>query len=386
MAIFELIKLLIHGVEFAAKQAQKHQPERQLDPTLYTRRATSILQYIDIATNAMINDGKKEDEVKTILINMGLHEDHLDVVLDRAQRNYEKWFNETRSRPTLTSFEIYEQLAQSPRPIAKPLVDIVFEPGEDHSFHFCALINDKRYYHLNGRNLLYAAANQALKSAPIILNEDVAIRQSTFARWGGNANNPFLRVVTINDQREAIYPYLQTDIKYNFYPKQIIEWNNGHPVIEAEIDGSLDKDTPLCFFATDYAVNKQSYQSQSMIEVQLSAFVLALYKSGRNNNDIDQQPKGFKPSENFSNKSYFSFEGVILEIKGTAVDSLSIGCVMAVKFTHNQIPGKHLIINAYVSNDNIKTDKIHKGMLVTGRLWFQGEIASTKAALQPIRP
>jgi hypothetical protein len=382
--IVELIKLLIHGVEFATKQAQKHQPEPQLNATLYTRRATSILQYIDIATNAMINDGKKEDEVKTILINMGLHEDHFDVVLDRAQRNYKNWFNETRNKPALTSFELYEQLAQKPRSV-RSSVEIVFDPGEDHSFHFCALINDKRYYHLNGRNLLYAVANHALKSAPIMLNGDAAIRQSTFARWGGNANNPYLRVATINDQREAIYPYLQTDIKSNFYPKQIIEWNNGHPVIEAEIEGSLNNDTPVCFFATDYAVNKHAYQNQRMIEVQLSAFVLVLYKSDRNTNDIDQQPKGFKPSKNFSNKSYFSFEGVILEIKGTSVDSLSIGCVMAVKFAHNKMSGKHLVINAYVSNDNIKADKIQKGMLVTGRLWFQGEIASTKSALQSIR-
>ncbi len=375
--IIELIKLLIHGVEFATKQAAKNQPgpddREQLDNALFIRRATSITQYIAIATNAMIVDGKSIDDVKTLLISRGLHEDHFEVVIDKAQRNYKKWFNETRDKPALTAFQLYEHSIKNPVNI-RSSVTINTHPGEDHGLHFCTLIGFKRYYLPSGRNLLYTIANFALNNMPVISNGNTAIRQSTFARLGGNTTNPYMRVVTIDDQRETVYPYLQTQTTARFYTEQIIEWDNGDPIVEAEIDGSLNRENPLCFFATDYAVNKHIYKGKPNIDIRLSAFAFELFEADGNTNDMNQNPKGFWPNRKYSNKSYFSFEGVIIGIKSTPIDSISLGCIMALKLVHSERPGSNTVIDAYITNDNIKGRTIQKGMLVKGILWFQGEI------------
>ncbi|WDF76968.1 hypothetical protein PQ469_24090 [Mucilaginibacter sp. KACC 22773] len=366
------LKLLLDGIDIVTKIAKKSQPALpQLEPALYVRRATSISQYIDIATKAMVNDGKKVDDVKTILINRGLHEDHFDAVLNRAQYNYKVWFNETGGKPALTVFELYQQSTQRH---AKPSVEIISHKGEDHALHFCALIGFRRYFLLPGRSVLYTIVNQALLNAPVLINEVAGITQSTFAKVGGKAGNPYLRVVTIGQQREAVYPYIQTEFKTLFYTQQIVEWDDGEPIIEAEIEGNLNRTVPVSFFATDYAVNKQIYQTQPNVEVRLSALVLELFEADTNTNEINQQPKGFWANNKYSNKSYFSFEAVILEIKGAPVDPVSIGCMMMLKLDRGQKTGSDFVIDTYITNNNIKADQIRKGMLARGILWFQGEI------------
>ncbi len=372
--MLHLIHLIFKIIEGVTKHAQKNQDEPRLPDALYTRRFMSTLQYIDIATKAMISEGKKEEDVKTMLINKGLPEDHLDIILGKAKLNYKNWLNDTATRPPLSSFELYEQLTKSTL-TPKPTIKVIKHRGEDHALHFCCLIDFKRYYELNGRSLLYATTNRALSTTPTIQNEDVAIRQSSLAKAANKSNNnPYLRAVTISGEREAVYPYLKTNSKTRFYTQQIVEWENGEPIVEAEIEGSLNKDLPLNFFATDYAVNKQIYQSQSSIEIGLSALVLELFKSDKDTNDINQQPKGIWINRNYNSKSYFSFEGVILEINSASIDALTLSCIMKLKLGKSDWPGTDLVVDAYVTNSNIKTDKIQAGMLVQGILWFQGEI------------
>lgn len=373
--MLHLIHLIFKIIEGVTKHAQKNQDEPRLPDALYTRRSTSTLQYIDIATKAMINEGKKEEEVKTMLINIGLPEDHLDIILGKANRNYKNWLNDMATKPPLSSFELYEQLTKS-TPAPKPTIKVIKHGGENHALHFCTLIGFKRYYELNGRSLLYATTNRALSTTPAIHNEEVAIRQSSLAKTVNKSNNnPYLRAVSINAERVAVYPYLNTKSKIHFYTHQIVEWENGEPIVEAEIEGSINQDLLLNFFATDYAVNKQIYQSQSSIEVRLSALVLELFKSDKDTNDINQQPKGIWINRNYNSKSYFSFEGVILEINSASIDALTLSCIMKLKLGKGNRPGTDLVIDAYVTNNNIKADKIQTGMLVQGILWFQGEIA-----------
>jgi hypothetical protein len=368
-----LLHLVYHAIKGIIKLAEDDEPVQHLDSALYRRKSRTILQYIDFATNAMINDGKKIDEVKANLLKKGLHEDHLDVVLDKAQRAYKKWVNETGGKPELTVFELYEQSLKN---VSSTPIKMDTHPGEDHALHFCTLTNFESYYNINGRALLSTIANKALNTAPIIQHKEAAIRQSTFAQLGGTPTNPFLRVVTINNFTEAVYPYLRTTSKISFRTEQITEWDNGDPIVEAEIEGRLNNLYPLCFFATDYAVNQVIYKSRPEIEIRLSAFVLELVDVKRNTNDTRQQPRAMQQNKNYDNKSYFSFEGVILDIKAASVDRFCIGCIMALKLNCSDRPGSNNIIDAYVTNANIKANKILKGMLVTGVLWFQGEIAT----------
>jgi hypothetical protein len=346
----------------------------ELDPNLYSRKPTGILKYIDIATHAMINDGKKADDIKAMLKNRGMYEDHFDIVLDHAQRNYKKWFNKTGGKSASTASHLYGQSFQN---AVTSSVELVTYKGENHALHFSILISYQRYFLITGRNLLYTVADEALSNPPVLSDRSTAIRQSTFAKQGGNISNPYLRVVTINDNREAIYPYLRTEIKTSFLPQQIIEWDNGDPIVEAEVDGSLNRTTPVCFFATDYAVNKKTYQCQNDIEIRLSALILELFEADKNTNEISQQPKGFWTNDKYKSKSYFSFEAVILEIKEANVDRLTIGCVKTIKLDRDERAKSDFVIDAYITetNNNIKADQIHKDMLVNGILWFQGEIA-----------
>jgi len=377
--LIHIVRLTFDLLNFAAKQAAKNQSlpgdrEQQLDNALFTRRAISITQYIAIATKAMISDGKSIDDIKTILINRGLHEDHFEAVLNRAQQNYKKWFNET-GKPTLNAFELYQQSTQSPQK-TKPLVEITTHEGEDHALHFCALTDHSRYYEISGRSILQAAVNRALVNpSTITSNEETEIRQVTFARVGSNAVNPCLRVVTINQQTEAVYPYIRTELKTNFYTQHIIEWNNGDPIVEAEVDGNLNRTLPLSFFATDYAVNKHVYQTQTSIGIRLSALVLELSEANKNTNEINRQERGFWIDKKHSNKSYFSFEAVVLEIKEASIDRLSTGFVVTMKFGEGNAPLTP-VIDTYISYNNIKAYNLTEGMLVKGTLWFQGEIAN----------
>jgi hypothetical protein len=376
--IVQLIRLLFFGVRVATKYAQHNQdaPVEQLDNALFTRRSTSITQYIDIATKAMINDGKKVDVVKIILISRGLHEDHFDAVLNRAQRNYKTWLNETSGKSALTAFETDQQFAQTP-PTPKSSIKIVTHKGEDHAMHFCALTDHRRYYELIGRSILQAIVDRAVSNTPIALsNGETEIRQATCARVGRNAVNPYLRVVTINQQIEAVYPYIYTEIKTSFYTKQIVEWVNGEPIVEAEVEGNLNGSIPVSFFATDYAVNKHIYQTQANIEVRLSALVLELFKADKNIDEISRKPREFWANKRYSNKSYFLFEAEILEIKEAPIDRLSTGSIMTLKLDQSKSANNDFIVDTYITNNNIKTESIHKGMLVRGTLWFQGEIAA----------
>src|ERR1700761_244922 len=111
--ILELIKLLFHCANYAAKTSAKNQAgPAPLDDALYPRRATNLAQYINIATKAMIDDGKKAEDVKIILAKRGLYKDYFDMVLERAQLNYTAWFNESGGK-SATAFELYQQSIQT---------------------------------------------------------------------------------------------------------------------------------------------------------------------------------------------------------------------------------------------------------------------------------
>ncbi|MEO3407146.1 hypothetical protein AAFN85_24730 [Mucilaginibacter sp. CAU 1740] len=374
--MFQLIRILINIVFYVARQEAKNQAAPQLDPALFQKRSKSISQYIEMASNAMINDGRKPDEVKTMLLGNGLHEDHLDVVIEKAENRYKDWFNENQ-HATVSVLNTYNELSvQQNAGINEAAVKTISIADEDHALHYSALIGFKRYCDIVGRMVLYAVTNDAMVAAAVIVNGDIAIKQGSFARHGGNEDRLFLRAVAVNNQRQAVYPYLSGSNPISFQSGQITEWVNGDPVIEAEIKGEWNKRLQLCFFATDYAVNKNIYKSGDNINIRLSAFAFDLLESERNNNQLNQEVKGLWPATGYKHPSYFGFEAVILEIKAAAVDKQSIGCIMTLMLVNSgYIPGSDLIIDTYVSNSNIKADKIQKGMLVTGTLWLQGELA-----------
>jgi len=369
-----IISLVIRLLRLVVNQAAKNQEVEPLEPALYTRKARSAEHYIKVGADAMINDGKNLEEVKVILLNRGLYKDYIDLIAGKAQDQYKNWLATNGNTPPLGVVQLYEKLAKETS-ASDSSIKITTETEEDHSRQFCALIGFKRYYELSGRDVLYKLTNNILFGKPVMEYGDSAIWESTFARLGGNVQAPYLRVVTVNGQRETVFPYLKTKLEIPFQTEQIIEWDHDDK-IEAEISGVWNSTFPLCFFATDYAVNKHIYKSEPGRNVRLSAFILNLIQSDNqiDKDDTTQDITGYWPAPKYEHESYYSFEGLILSLMSANVDNLTPACVLTLKLIDKK-RGKELITDAYVTASNIKAKMIEPGMLVKGTLWFQGELA-----------
>jgi hypothetical protein len=373
--MFRLFRILIGLTVYFVRREAARESIPEADPALYQKRSRSISQYIEMAANALINDGRKADEVKMILLGNGLHKDHMDVVMEKAERRYKNWLGEIGTQSASSSNQ-EQQLSNKQSAGAETVVKITTMADEDHALHYSALIGFKRYYDLSGRKIIYAVARDTLASTLVIVDGDIAIKQASFGRYGGTEDHLFLRIITVSNQQQAVYPYLKATNHVGFKSRQITEWANSDPIIEAEIEGEWNNSLTLCFFATDYAVNKSIYKSNSNINIKLSAFAFDLEQSERNENRLDQKAKGLWPVTGYKHPSYFSFEGVILDIKPAPVDKLSDGCIISLILVNSgYLPGSDLIIDTYVSAGNIKAATIQKSMLVTGTLWVQGELA-----------
>ncbi|HTI59690.1 hypothetical protein [Mucilaginibacter sp.] len=371
-----IIKLLILIVRLFIRHQVKNQPgpDTSVDPALFVRQAKSGAEYSKIAADAMIEDGKNYNEVKALLLSKGLHEDYLDLYAKKAQQQYDKWQAENGDKPRLTAAELYEKMHKQALEV-DPAIKLTKAPEEDHAYHFSALIGKERYHNSDGRHILYLMTAAALNSAPVKENNDAAVKQLSFQKFGGNAGNPYLRVITIKGQREAVFPYLQTDTEISFQTKNIIEWDIDDPV-EAEIEGIGDGQFSLGFFSTDYAVNKHIYKLKQDIKVRLSAFILAISVSEtyKGHNDANGNSNGYWPDARWGKYSYFKFEALVLNVTPAHVDKRSIGGILTLKLIDNK-RGNDLVIDAYIHVGNITSQKIRTDMKVNGALWFQAELA-----------
>jgi hypothetical protein len=299
---------------------------------------------------------------------------NIDLYAKKAKERYDKWLSENGSQLQLTAMQQYERLHEQAASI-DPAIMLSSMPVEDHAYHFGALIGSDRYNDVNGRDILYSMTTAILASNPVKQYDNASIRQLTLQRFGGNEDPPHLPVVTINEQQEAVFPYLKTDSEISFHIKKIIEWEIDDPV-EAEIEGIWNGEFSLSFFVTDYAVNKHLYKLNQDISVRLSAFILDISESEINKDDpeANENTNGYWPDTRYGLYSYFEFEALVMKIKLASIDKQSVGCIFTLKIIDNN-RGSDLVVDAYVTNANINAVTIRKEMRVTRTLWFQGELA-----------
>ena len=346
----------------------------EMGSALFVTKSTTGAEYLEMATNAMIYENKNLEEVRQLLRDKGLYEENIDLYAKKAKERYDKWVSENGIPQQLTAMQQYELLHKQPAP-ADPAIMVSNAPAEDHAHHFCALIGKQRYYTDPGREILYKSTDAALSKYPIMQNSTASIRQISFRQFGGAEFNPQLRVITVNGNQDAVFPYLKTDLIIPFKTQNIIEWESRN-LLEAEIQGVLDSGLSLGFYASDYAVNQEIYKSRQEINLKLSAFVLEISNSERDKDDLQSSEDiaGYWPSEQYGSYSYFEFEGTRLGLESADVDILSRGGILKLKITDSR-RGKGLVIDAYITTSNIRASKANNSNNVTGTLWFQGELA-----------
>jgi hypothetical protein len=320
------------------------------------------------------------------------------------QKNPKKWIRE-HSEPPLPLFTGHadnrEKQKGKQASAINPGITLIKTPEENHAYHFKALMNLDQ----TNRYLVYEMTKAVLITKPIKEYENTAIRQLPFQQNSGHAEALLLRVITINDEQETVFPYLKTELKIPFRTERIIEWDIDDPA-EAEIEGVWDGVASLVgFFASDYAVNKHIYQSKQDINLRLSAFVIDIDEIeveeyviisdidetvtesddtdmlDLNENEIDEIESNrikniceYWPNEYYGKYSYFDFEALVLDITKTGISKYSTGHILRLQITDNKQP-VDLIVDAYVNCNNNTIQRIEKDIRITGTLWFQGEIA-----------
>jgi len=348
-------------------------PEPEVSDALFTRQARTGAEYLKMAADAMIYEGKSQEQIKVLLQSKGMSDDYVTLYSKKAKERYDKWIAENGGPPSLTAMEQYERLHKQAS-VVDPLIKLASAAEENHAYHFCALVGKESYYNETGRIPLYGLTTAALRTDPVLEQGDAAIRQLTFQQYGGDAENPYLRVLSIDKRQEAVYPYLKTDKVIPVQTKKIIEWEQDQP-FEAEIE-AVWNGLSLGFYATDYAVKKQAYRLKQDINIRLSAFLLSVSVSESNSGkakDKEYKP-GYEPNQAYGHYSYFVFEAVLIKVATTNLSKTGLGYIFTLKLI-DSYHGSDLIIDAYVNDANIKGENISKETRIKGTLWFQAELA-----------
>ncbi|MDN3691387.1 hypothetical protein QWZ06_03480 [Chryseobacterium tructae] len=184
----------------------------------------------------------------------------------------------------------------------------------------------------------------------------------------------------ISDEFNTIYPEVKTNFSLDFETKEIREWENVNNN-EAIVAGSARDTFGLWFFPTDYAENKNKYQTQNKINVNVSGiiFVLDLHESFDlpDGTKTDEEFTAYKPSEDLPDYGCIDFIGKVLDIKETEVleDGSVKGFILKLRLITNSEMEDFFTIDAFVNNENIRFETLTVGMQVAGAMQLQGRIA-----------
>lgn len=164
--------------------------------------------------------------------------------------------------------------------------------------------------------------------------------------------------------------------------KKVQEWAHigGH---EAVVVGGGRGTFGLWFFATDYAENKQLYQSQKNLEIELSgiAYVLDTYdpnaRTTKSEVSFSEDFTSYMP--NFDNLylGCFDFIGIVLDMRevGYSIRTEDVGLMLTVKLITNPEEPEFFNLPMFVNRRNMRFQDIEVGMKITGMFQLQGQIA-----------
>ncbi|WP_160136128.1 hypothetical protein [Chryseobacterium sp. c4a] len=184
----------------------------------------------------------------------------------------------------------------------------------------------------------------------------------------------------ISDEFNTIYPEVKTNFSLDFETKEIREWENVNNN-EAIVAGPARDTFGLWFFPTDYAENKNKYQTQNKINVNVSGiiFVLDLHESFElpDGTKTDEEFTAYKPSEDLPDYGCIDFIGKVLDIKETQVleDGSVKGFILKLRLITNSEMEDFFTVDAFVNKENMRFETLTVGMQVAGAMQLQGRMA-----------
>lgn len=184
----------------------------------------------------------------------------------------------------------------------------------------------------------------------------------------------------ISDDFNTIYPEVKTDFTLDFETKEIREWENVENK-EAIVGGLGREAFGLWFFPTDYAENKNKYQAQNKLNINISGiiFVLDLHQSFDlpDGTKTDEEFTAYKPSQDLPDYGCIDFIGKVLDIKETELlpDGSVKGFILKLRLITNSEMENFFTVDAFVSKENMRFAALRVGMQVAGAMQLQGKIA-----------
>lgn len=182
-----------------------------------------------------------------------------------------------------------------------------------------------------------------------------------------------------SDEFNGIYPEVKTNFSLDFEPKEIREWENVDH--NEAIVGGVARDTfGLWFFPTDYAENRNQYQTQNKLNIHVSGiiFVLDLHESFDlpDGTKTDDEFTAYKPSQDLPDYGCIDFIGKVLDIKETEIleDGSVKGLILKLRLITNPEVENFFTVDAFVSKENMRFENLTVGMQVAGAMQVQGKI------------
>jgi hypothetical protein len=178
----------------------------------------------------------------------------------------------------------------------------------------------------------------------------------------------------------TVYPAVKAGQSIPVENKQINEWVNAEGY-EAVIYGNGYGMYGLSYFATDYALQKAVYNSNTNLNISLSGILFVLDKADSNNIDTNtplaDDFAGYFPHQELGDVGCYHFVGIIKDFSPiTLLEDGSInGYLLSVQLTNNPDNASNLLVRMFVNRENMRIANIEAGMSISGVFQLQGEIA-----------
>lgn len=259
-------------------------------------------------------------------------------------------------------------------------IDLVSVHFGSHGNNFSALFGYEDLADERNKNFLNVVLAHALSLPKIRENDGIAVSEKSLNPHEGK--DFFLKVRAMKfetgDVSFTAFPVLQTNKAVSFETKKIHEWAH-YGKVEAEVYGNVHSIFGVGFFATDYAYNKNIYQTNKNIRVKISAFALSLYEGYPENlwgNQLADNFSGYLPNDAMKQNCYYDFVTNVIGYKRVKADHDIEGYLLTLTLALSGSESKNFVIDVFVNEKNMNFKTLTKGMRVSGILWFQGEIDS----------
>jgi hypothetical protein len=203
-------------------------------------------------------------------------------------------------------------------------------------------------------------------------NENVRVAEMEF-------DSVLFRSVLLNNKPISILPVIKTDYVVDVVNKEINEWENVDN-LEAIITGRGRDTFGISYFASDYAENREIYQTKKELKIKLSgiAFVLDISNIDKASGEIKYREEFtmYMPNNDLPNYACFDFVGQIEDLREIYLlnDHSLKSYIMKVRLITNPDIKDFFTIDIYVTPENMRISELSKGMKITGMFQMQGQI------------